>query len=206
MTDQSSPPFDESSPLKYVGGDPALDLVNTVDWTATGTRKDRLASFERLADWAEGAGVLTTDVGGRLRRHVEADPEKGVEALAQSHRTRLILRNAFLGLMRRDGTGFDALNKLLAVTLPRLRVERWEGRARYSWAGWGEDPSCILWPVIFSGADILTSEEAPRIGMCPGEDCGWMFVDRSRNGLRKWCEMATCGTTAKNRRRREQTG
>jgi predicted RNA-binding Zn ribbon-like protein len=206
MTDQGDSLLGPPAPLKYVGGDPALDLVNTIDWTATGTREDRLVSYERLVDWAEGAGVIPTDVGGRLRGQVMADPAKGVEVLAEARRTRRILRDAFLGLLRRDGTGLDALNELLAVTVPRLRVERWEGRARYAWAGWGEDPSCILWPVILSGADLLTSDEAPRIDMCPGEDCGWMFVDRSRNGLRKWCEMATCGTTAKNRRRREQAG
>jgi predicted RNA-binding Zn ribbon-like protein len=198
------PPFDASAPFRYVGGDPALDLVNTADWTVTGTRRDRLTSYERLVDWAEGAGVIATDVGGRLRRLVAVDPRKGAKALAQARSTRSILRNAALGLLREDGTGFDALNELLATTVPRRRLERWEGRARYGWVGWGEDPCCILWPVVLAGADILTSDEAPRIDMCPGEDCGWMFVDRSRNGLRRWCEMATCGTTAKNRRRRAQ--
>jgi predicted RNA-binding Zn ribbon-like protein len=28
-----------------------------------------------------------------------------------------------------------------------------------------------------------------------------MFVDRSRNGFRRWCQMATCGTEEKTRRR-----
>ncbi|HEV2853834.1 MAG TPA: CGNR zinc finger domain-containing protein [Thermoanaerobaculia bacterium] len=35
-------------------------------------------------------------------------------------------------------------------------------------------------------------------------DCGWMYVDCSRNGLRRWCEMETCGTLEKSRRRRER--
>ena len=34
-----------------------------------------------------------------------------------------------------------------------------------------------------------------------GADCGWMFVDRSRNRLRRWCQMETCGTMEKTRRR-----
>ncbi len=38
--------------------------------------------------------------------------------------------------------------------------------------------------------------------MSGGDDCGWMYVDRSRNGLRRWCQMRTCGTREKSRRRR----
>ena len=42
----------------YVGGDPALDLINTVDWTSRGPEHERLESFEQLTRWAEGAGVI----------------------------------------------------------------------------------------------------------------------------------------------------
>jgi predicted RNA-binding Zn ribbon-like protein len=48
---------------------------------------------------------------------------------------------------------------------------------------------------------LLESEDAGRIRVCDGVDCGWMYLDRSRNGLRRWCEMGTCGTREKNRRR-----
>jgi predicted RNA-binding Zn ribbon-like protein len=30
--------------------------------------------------------------------------------------------------------------------------------------------------------------------------CGWLFVDRSRNGNRRWCDMRTCGSRDKMRR------
>jgi predicted RNA-binding Zn ribbon-like protein len=196
--------LDADSPFKYVGGDPALDLVNTVDWTRTGTRRDRLTSYGRLADWAEGAGIVRPDVVVRLRRIAEADPRRASETVATARRTREVLRNAFrhaaLGACTRSG--LEDLNRLLSETLPRLRLEASRSGAAYTWAEWGESPSCVLWPVTFSAAELLTSEEASRIGTCPGDDCGWMFVDRSRNGRRRWCEMATCGTTAKNRRRR----
>ncbi|MEO8561896.1 MAG: CGNR zinc finger domain-containing protein [bacterium] len=34
-----------------------------------------------------------------------------------------------------------------------------------------------------------------------GADCGWLYVDRSRNGLRRWCQMEVCGTREKSRKR-----
>jgi predicted RNA-binding Zn ribbon-like protein len=36
-----------------------------------------------------------------------------------------------------------------------------------------------------------------RVKACPGPDCGWVFRDRSRNGSRRWCDMAECGNRAK---------
>ena len=36
-----------------------------------------------------------------------------------------------------------------------------------------------------------------RVKACRGTDCGWVFLDTSRNGSRRWCDMATCGNRAK---------
>jgi predicted RNA-binding Zn ribbon-like protein len=54
---------------------------------------------------------------------------------------------------------------------------------------------------VARAASALLQSEASRLRICGGSDCGWMYVDRSRNGLRRWCEMQTCGTVAKSRRR-----
>jgi predicted RNA-binding Zn ribbon-like protein len=59
-----------------------------------------------------------------------------------------------------------------------------------------------MWPVIWAAANLLKSDELSQVRVCDGDDCGWMYVDRSRNGLRRWCQMRTCGTREKSRRRR----
>ena len=69
------------------------------------------------------------------------------------------------------------------------------------WPGLGENLDSVICPVVWSAASLLVSEEAPRIRICGGADCGWMYVDRSRNRLRRWCQMETCGTREKSRRR-----
>ncbi|MGH3400264.1 MAG: CGNR zinc finger domain-containing protein [Streptosporangiaceae bacterium] len=45
-----------------------------------------------------------------------------------------------------------------------------------------------------------------RLGICPPEHegCGWLFLDRSRNGSRRWCTMEFCGAQAKARRLTER--
>jgi predicted RNA-binding Zn ribbon-like protein len=61
-----------------------------------------------------------------------------------------------------------------------------------------------LWPVVRSAAELLASSDVERLRVCAGDDCGWAYVDRSRNGLRRWCQMSTCGTAEKTRRRRQR--
>lgn len=31
-------------------------------------------------------------------------------------------------------------------------------------------------------------------------DCGWLFLDSTRNASRRWCDMAACGNRAKAKR------
>ena len=59
----------------------------------------------------------------------------------------------------------------------------------------------ILWPVAWSAAELLTEGPLARVREYPGDDnCGWLFLDTSRNGSRRWCDMSTCGNRAKARR------
>ncbi|MCB9297188.1 MAG: CGNR zinc finger domain-containing protein [Lewinellaceae bacterium] len=45
---------------------------------------------------------------------------------------------------------------------------------------------------------LLQTERWPRIRACPS--CGWLFLDTSKNGRRRWCNMQACGSQAKARR------
>ena len=39
------------------------------------------------------------------------------------------------------------------------------------------------------------------VKVCPGADCGRLFIDETKNGRRKWCSMESCGNRAKASRR-----
>ncbi len=41
---------------------------------------------------------------------------------------------------------------------------------------------------------------------CLGVNCGWLFLDRSRGGRRRWCSDETCGTRSRVERFRARTG
>jgi len=41
-----------------------------------------------------------------------------------------------------------------------------------------------------------------HVQMCNGDNCGWLFIDSSKNHSRRWCDMRDCGNRAKIRRHR----
>jgi predicted RNA-binding Zn ribbon-like protein len=57
-----------------------------------------------------------------------------------------------------------------------------------------------LYPIVKSAADLLVSAQLDRIRVCADPQCGWLFLDSSRNRSRRWCSMDTCGNRAKARR------
>jgi len=209
------PRFDPVTPYRYVGGDPAIDFVNTVDWTGRGLENDRFTSYGRLLEWAEGAGALERDALDGLRSAAARDDYAARNVVRDAAELRELLERTFSRLVR--GKGIDEeLAELNRGWLRRSLVElavlhrgRDGGAERtdplaLGWPRAAEALESPLWSVAWSAARLLASDEAKRIRRCGGIDCGWFYVDRSRNGLRRWCEMETCGTVMKSRRRAER--
>ena len=92
------------------------------------------------------------------------------------------------------------LNAALPPALARLELRAVEGRFEWSWTLAGDELDAMLAPVIESAAELLTSVEHARIGECESTTCGRLFLDRSRNRSRRWCDMTVCGNRAKARR------
>jgi predicted RNA-binding Zn ribbon-like protein len=215
----TSPPPRTSAPhlpFKYLAGDPALELVNTVDWTTHGPVEDRLTDYARLLEWAEGAELLAP----RLARHFRELASRDAAGASAAHRDAVELRWVLRQLFARvasgdpvgDGPALDALNVRIGGVMSHLRLAGAARSAsarqaeeapiaRWTWRDAGHRLDSVLWPVVRAAADLLVSEEAGRVRECGGTDCGWLYVDRSRNGLRRWCQMETCGTREKSRRR-----
>ncbi len=196
-------------PFQYIGGDPAIDLVNTIDYTTAGPENERITDYSQLIRWAEGAGLLSPKAASSLRGRASARPREAEAAYGKALGVRAVLERLFRALARDVPVGdvLPEFNSVLGEALERMRVT--EGKAsqprdrslKLGWIDPGESLQSIIWPVVWSAASLIVSEEAQRIRVCGGKDCGWMYVDRSRNKLRRWCQMETCGTREKSRRR-----
>ena len=58
----------------------------------------------------------------------------------------------------------------------------------------------LLAPILWSAADLLARADRLRVRRCANDKCLWLFIDRSKAGTRRWCDMAACGNRAKAQR------
>jgi len=61
--------------------------------------------------------------------------------------------------------------------------------------------------IVEDAVRLFGGDGLDRLKLCAGENCGWLFLDHSKNRSRRWCTMADCGTLTKVRRfRARQAG
>lgn len=201
--DRHPPPGHTSLVFELTGGRLALDFANTVDNRPSARRRDLLASYADLVAWGRQAAVLGT---GEVRRLLETAARRPREARA-ALREAVALREAFYGICTALAAGAEPkrgdLSRLDAAARSALgwaRLERTRGGFGWGWMAGSARLDRVLWPVARDAAEFLTSGEVPRLRECAAHDCGWLFLDASRNQSRVWCNMRVCGNRAKARR------
>ena len=197
-----------SSPFKMVGGALCLDFVNTVGNRADDAiSRDYLEDYAALVDWARQAGLVSDAEAGSLRRGASRQPDAAAAALDRAKTLREAMHTVVLNVAKSRGADPAALAKLnqfVMEFLARSQLVASPAGFRLEHLDDPADLGKMLWPVVRSAIDLLTSADSQRLRECAGHPCGWLFLDTSRGGRRRWCEMADCGNRAKVRRFRAQ--
>ena len=198
--------------FQLVAGHPALDFVNTVDWRWDPLRcrwdplrrEDLLDGFEDLVSWARQTAIVTAAEARALTAAAKRDPRSASCALQRTRRLREALGRIFEAAgrdQRPTARELRRLNAFLGAALRRRRLELRADRYDWSWTASDDRPlDAFLAPIVLAAAELLTSPKRSRIRACAAEDCGWLFLDTSRSGRRRWCSMQSCGNRAKARR------
>jgi predicted RNA-binding Zn ribbon-like protein len=189
------------------GGVACLDLVNTVGWRLTDRPSEYLRSYEDVLAWGRQAGLLTPQEAEWLARRATLDPEGARETLSRALALREAIHRAISATISgepQDGSDLSVLNRELSIALSKLRVMPAGGAYVWGWDWNGDEggtpldrPLCA---VARSAAELLTSPRLGRVKVCEGEGCGWVFLDESRNGSRRWCDSRDCGNRERVRR------
>lgn len=179
--------YADGYPIKLVAGRLALDFINTADWSADGTVVKEL--MPRPADARVWMG--------------KAVPERVSvpEDIGALHALRAALRTLFMG---GDGTMAISLINRLLHDMPQETL-RLEGGQIFG----GSGATLPQFVAVSALAILADPREIKRVKCCPGDACGWLFLDETRNARRRWCMMETCGNRAKARRnyaRRKHAG
>jgi predicted RNA-binding Zn ribbon-like protein len=185
--------------LKLLGGHAALDFTNTVNSRGARFGPDVLESFGDLLAWGERLGVVDETEAARLR----CPPvERGEAALVRAKMLREAIYRIFAARPSVDSADLALLQREVnAAQAERVLKPEPDG---YAWRWRAIDPDTITHRVALVAADLLTSHALGRVHVCPGENCGWLFLDNSRSGRRLWCSEETCGTRSRVRRWRDR--
>ncbi len=190
--------------LKLIGGRLSLDFVNTVDYHVPELRGEWLTSYHALVLWGRHAGLLAKGAADRLLAAARANPVGGEEALRGALHLREALYRLFMAAIEgKEASAEDLarLNAALSQALARLALVATPAGLVLDWPADDLPLERVLFPVARSAAEVLSSPaDVSRLRHCAGEDCGWLFLDQSRNRSRRWCDMKDCGNRAKARR------
>ncbi len=123
-------------------------------------------------------------------------PQPGADDAPVAERARAVVR----GCLVEPGVADVAAANALAEEFPvRLRFD-----LRGGYAACDLDPvpvgfgAWIAWSLAVLHS-ALAAGYADRIKTCRNDECGWLFLDESRNRSRQWCDMSACGSRMKAR-------
>lgn len=193
------------SELKILGGNTALDFVNTVGAWTNGLERDSFESARHVLDWAKRLAIIEASEARAFQRIVDAEPDIAAKLLREVRKLRLVVHAVFDAIAAQKTPSKEAFEALAAA------AERAQGRRKLvstrdgaEWVWNGDDPMTIVDRLAHAAAELATNAPALRIKACPGHACGWLFIDTSRNGKRRWCSEADCGTRARVKAFRER--
>lgn len=188
----------EASPFVFIGNHRALDFVNT-EVAIDGARRDLLGGFPELVEWLARAGAVDA-ASARASLARWRGKRGGEEVLAEARELRAALRR--LADAAAEGrapprTTVERVNALLGRGASVTRVAAVESGGFVARRGLRlEQPADLLVPIAEAAADLICEVDLGRVRRCAHPACVLYFLDGTKNGTRRWCDMRTCGNRA----------
>jgi predicted RNA-binding Zn ribbon-like protein len=174
------------TPHRFSGGALALDVANSVI-----LRHDEMRRIDRF----EAPGQMESFPKAAANFSAERALFGDIAPVRPENRTGFLrLREAIDGYFRarvRQDETKELLADLLLALSQTLRQTA--------------SPDGLDVATVHSTLRLLAMPDPERMKICG--NCGWLFIDRSKNRSRTWCDMAVCGNRAKasrHYRRRKQ--
>jgi len=182
------------TPHRFAGGVLALDVANTVVLRVDAHRRfDRFDDSSEIPRFAAAATRFRREeLGGRVLAVDDAAAIRPT-VLAMRETTDLLFRHAALAASMDTG-------QLAGFLMSCASALDGTGEAIGTANAFGDPATPIRFEtaVAISALSLLEPSRRSRIRICA--HCGWLFLDRSRNRSRVWCDMAVCGNRTKARR------
>lgn len=189
-------------PAESVDADRVLAFINTLSGRPTAAPVERLGSYEALAVWAGEQHLISAAAADRLIAESRKHPHQAAAVLARAKE----FREALNGLAGAIDSGrapnaavLETIGECLAGAYANARLVPHEGALQ--WIASAEDElDRVVWEIGRAAGRLVVSPRLARVRACAAGDCGWWFVDDTKNRSRRWCDMKLCGNREKLRR------
>jgi predicted RNA-binding Zn ribbon-like protein len=183
--------------LDLRAGHAAVDFVNTVVWRGDPARRvDHLLDYADLVAWCHHASVLTS---AEARDLMLAPTGEARRVLTRAKQLREALHQMWVA---RPSDSSAVIDDAYRAALRNRRLDV-AGDA----VTWADDlsPRMPVDRIAVAAVELLTSMALSRVRQCGDGACGWLFLDTSHRGNRRWCSAADCGNRDRARRHYERT-
>ena len=200
---ERNPPADASE-LRLLSGVLCLDFVNTLDPRSGPWPVDFIRSVDDLIAWGRLADLLDDRDARAIRSALRSDPRRSQQALDDALAVRELVFRTFVALARSsapDAADLRELSRRYHEASWCFELHHSDDVVRWSIAADRDPIERAVATILRSAVELLTSSRLERVKECAAEgECGWLFLDATRSGTRRWCRMGGCGSRAKARR------
>jgi predicted RNA-binding Zn ribbon-like protein len=180
-----------------------LDFVNTVSWRGRENFRDYFETYSDLLVWSRYVGILTDKDFKKLQQNAKRHQNETTKVFNRAVRLRETLYAIFSSKaagrsLKKDN--LSTFNRYLSKSMCLSQIIQTEKGLEWNTDGDKDSLDWMLNPIIRSAVELLVSVEIGKVKICGDIECGWIFLDSSRNQSRRWCDMKDCGNRAKARR------
>jgi predicted RNA-binding Zn ribbon-like protein len=185
--------------LELDGGNLCLNFINTIRSRFEHPLYEFITCPDDWLKWIHRVQLFNNPEEDRLYSYVSKNQEKAANQLKRIISVRELLYRIFYKLVQEEMPSNNDLalfNNELSFSLRNLKIGFTDELKVIE--NWDEKPFNLLYtlqPLLKSAYDLLIADTLKRLKEC--KQCGWIYLDKSKNNSRLWCNMKTCGNTVK---------
>ncbi len=184
--------------ITICGGSLCIDFINTVKDRMSRPVDDYFSGFDDFLYWAERLKIINNKQYKSIERNAKRQKEEAGLYFEDAIAYRETLFELFLAISKGKKVAphiLESSNQMFAAYLPYLKLIQHQNKFIENWSFDEGSFKNLLAPVVNDCYELLLSGKTDRIKDCP--KCGWIFLDTTKNGRRRWCTMKTCGSSVK---------
>lgn len=186
--------------LPLIGGNVCLDLANTTGARSSRDPRERLCTYRDVIVWSRRAGLISAAEARALTARSAGAIKQSSAAVKRICDVREVLYRLLLSAAERRSPSkpdVEQFNRLWLEDRSRRALVAVGHVLEVRLSASPDELDRMIWPVVESAANLLTSDAIARLKRC-GE-CDWLFLDDSKNQSRTWCKKV-CGDRVRARR------